>query len=108
MGSLFGGGSAKRAAEAQAKATRDAARDASRANNYAAEAAANQIALSQELRSAQQYADDLLTQNPVDVADVRLSADATGEDDLLGGDYDPLRRRRTTRDTYNSDNSQLI
>lgn len=108
MGSLFGGGSAKRAAEKQAQATRDAARDASRANNYAAEAAANQIALSQQLKAAQAFADDLLTQNPVGVADVRLSVDATAQDDLLGADYDPLRRRRTTRDTYNSDNSQLI
>lgn len=104
MGSLFGGGSAKRAALRQAKATTDAANDAAAANNYQAEAAANQMVLAQELKAAQDYADNLLATNPIGVADVRLSTDATGEDDLLGGNVDPLRRRRTTRDTYRSNN----
>lgn len=95
MGSLFGGGSAKRAAKEQAAATREAARLQSVQNSYAAEAAAQQITLSQQQRAEQARANDLLS-TPMGTAEVDLSTTP----DVLADDGDLLRRRRNTRQTY--------
>lgn len=97
MGSVFGGGSAKRAAKESAEATRAAARAQALQNNYAAQGAAQQQQLATEQRAQQQKADDLLS-TPMESATVDLATDAedAGEDDLL-------TRRRTTRQTYQAD-----
>lgn len=98
MGELFGGGSAKRAAKEQARATREAARAAAKASNYQAEAAAQQMTLAADQRSQQQMANDLLS-TPMESATVDLAS----ESDVDVADDDLLTRRRTTRQTYQSD-----
>lgn len=99
MGELFGGGDAKKAAKEQAAATREAARLQSQSANYQAEAAAQQMTLAQEQHQQQQLANDLLSK-PMDSATVDLASDDNADE----GD-DLLTKRRTTRQTYQSDRS---
>jgi transcription termination factor NusB len=102
MGSLFGGGSAKKAAKEQAAATREAARLAALSANYQAEANANQMTLAIEQRQQQAIADELLS-TPMEAATVDL---AVGDD--LMGDDDMMTRRRTKRQSYQSQRTSGI
>jgi len=93
MGSLFGGGDAKKAAKIQADATTAAAKAQAEQANYAAMASAQQQSLATEQRAAQQKANDLLS-TPMESATVDLAADE-GDDNA-----DLLKRKKTTRQTY--------
>lgn len=101
MGSLFGGGSAAKAAKRQAEATEKAARDAARQANFQAEAAAQSMTLAQEQRKATAAAEDLLS-TPMENATVDLAQSPDeGEDDDL------LTRRKTTRQKYQAPRTGL-
>lgn len=95
MGSIFGGGSAKKAAKRQTEAIREQTRLQVQSGNFAAQAAIQQMTEAQQARTNQEYVEDLLG-TPVETADVNLNPqreEATGE---------VLRRRRTTRQQYQS------
>lgn len=96
MGSILGGGSAKKAAKENAKAIRDQTRLNVVSANMAAEAAANQMAQAQAQRIATKYAEDLLA-TPQEAAKVNLAteANANTEEGLV-------TRRRGVRAAYQS------
>ncbi len=94
MGSVFGGGSAKKAAKAQARAIREQTRLNVQQANLQAESAAQQMASAQANRAASDYAERLLSK-PVEQASVSL---APNESVVQDGDL--LSRLRTTRDAY--------
>lgn len=93
MGSIVGGGGAKRAAKRQARAIEEQTRNNVIAANAQAEAMAQQMANAQAMRVATKRAEELLS-TPAEVAKVSLRPqDVDDNGDLL-------TRRRTTRSTY--------
>lgn len=94
MGSLTGGGSAKRAALAQAAALDRQTEAQTRNTNYQVEAMASMMANAQASQIASEYAEKLLSR-PIENVDVTL-----GTSDLDLRTDDLLGRRRTTRQQY--------
>jgi hypothetical protein len=94
MGSIVGGGSAKKAALRQAAATDRQTNLQTQSTNYQIEAMANQMATAAAQQAASEYADKLLSQ-PIDNVDVTL-----GTSDLDLKTNDLIGRRRTSRQTY--------
>jgi hypothetical protein len=94
MGSFLGGGSAKKAAKAQARAIREQTRLNVQQANLQAESSAQQMAAAQAQRAAADYAERLLSK-PAEQASVSLAPNETvaQDDGLLG-------RLRTVRDSY--------
>lgn len=101
LGSIFGGGDAKKAAKIQAEATREATRASVAQAGYAAEAAASQIRNTMLNEAATEYAKSLLGR-PMEQVNVRL---APQEQAMT---TDRTARRRGVRDTYMSDPRSII
>lgn len=94
MGSIFGGGSAKRAALKQAEALDRQTELQTEQTNRQVEAMAQQMANAQARQIATEYAEKLLS-TPIEDVDVTLG---TSDLDLMTDDL--LGRRRTTRQQY--------
>lgn len=94
MGSILGGGSAKRAAKEQAAALDRQTQMQTTQTNYQVQAMASMMADAQAKLVAQEYADKLLSR-PIDRVNVTL-----GQSDLDVRTDELLGRRRTTRQQY--------
>lgn len=94
MGSLFGGGSAKRAAKEKAAAIDRQTKLQTQQTNLQVEAMADQMAQAAARQQASEYAQQLLGQ-PLEQVDVTL-----GTSDLDLATDDLIGRRRTRRQTY--------
>ncbi len=94
MGSLIGGGSAKRAAKEQARALDRQTELQTKQTNYQVEAMARMMADAQANQVATEYAERLLSR-PIENVDVTLG---TADLDLMTDNL--LGRRRTTRQRY--------
>src|SRR5690554_1754701 len=94
LNSLFGGGSAKRAAQEQAAALDRQTRLQTAQTKYQVEAMTRQMANAQAQQIASEYAEQLLGR-PIERVDVNL-----GTSDLDLATDDLLGRRRTTRQQY--------
>lgn len=94
MGSLFGGGSAKRAAKEQAAALDRQTNSQTQQANYQAQAMADQMTQAVAAQAAAEYAEKLLGA-PIEAVDVTL-----GTSDLDARTDDLIGRRRTTRQNY--------
>lgn len=94
MGSIFGGGSAKKAAKKQAAAIDRQTDLQTQQTNYQIQAMADQMATAAAQQAASEYAEKLLGA-PIETVDVTLGASDLDlkTDDLIG-------RRRTTRQQY--------
>lgn len=99
MGSLTGGGSAKRAALQQAAALDRQTNAQTLSANYQVEAMARMMADTQAKQVAQGFAEQLLSR-PIETVDVTL-----GTSDLDLATDDLLGRRRTTRQRYQTPRS---
>lgn len=94
MGSLIGGGSAKRAAKKQAAAIDKQTNLQTQSTNYQIKAMADQMANAAAQQAAAEYAEKLLGK-PIDTVDVTLgTSDLDIQTDNLMG------RRRNMRDDY--------
>ncbi len=94
MGSVFGGGSAKKAALKQAAALDKQTELSTLSTGYQVEAMAAQMRNTQAQQIASEYAEQLLSR-PIDSVDVTL-----GTSDLDLATDGLLGRRRTSRSTY--------
>lgn len=94
MGSILGGGSAKRAAKAQAAALDRQTNNQTQQANYQAQAMADQMTQAVAAQAAAEYAEKLLG-SPIETVDVTL-----GTSDLDMRTDDLIGRRRTTRQNY--------
>lgn len=94
MGSLIGGGSAKRAAKKQAAAIDKQTNLQTQSTNYQIKAMADQMANAAAQQAAAEYAEKLLGK-PIDTVDVTL-----GTSDLDIQTDNLLGRRRNVRNDY--------
>jgi len=94
MGSIIGGGSAKKAAQKQADALDRQTLANTKNANYQVEAMADMMAQAQAAKVAAAYAERLLSK-PIDSVNVTL-----GTSDLDVQTDNLLGRRRTTRQSY--------
>lgn len=94
MGSLFGGGGAKRAAKTQAAALDRQTNLQTQQTNYQVQAMADQMAQAAAQQAASDYAEKLLSA-PIETVDVTL-----GSSDLDLRTNDLIGRRRTQRQQY--------
>lgn len=94
MGSLLGGGSAKRAAQRQADAADRQTKLQTETTNYQIKAMSDQMAQAAAQQAANEYANKLLG-TPIENVDVTL-----GTSDLDLKTDNLLGRRRTTRQAY--------
>lgn len=101
LGSIFGGGDAKKAAKIQAEATREATRAQVQQAGYAAEAAAAQIRNTMQNEAASEFAKSLLGR-PMEQVNVRLAPQEQV------ATTDRTLRRQSVRDTYMSEPRSLI
>lgn len=94
MGSVFGGGSAKKAALKQADALDRQTNNQTQQANFQAQAMADQMTQAVAAQAAAEFAEQLLGK-PIENVDVTL-----GTSDLDMRTDDLIGRRRTTRQTY--------
>lgn len=94
MGSILGGGSAKKAAKKQAEALDRQTNLQTQQANYQAQAMADQMTQAVAAQAAAEYAEQLLGK-PIENVDVTL-----GTSDLDLRTDDLIGRRRTKRQTY--------
>lgn len=94
MGSVFGGGSAKKAAKKQAAAIDKQTNLQTQSTNFQIKAMADQMANAAAQQAAAEYAEKLLG-NPIDTVDVTL-----GTSDLDIQTDNLLGRRRNVRNDY--------
>lgn len=94
MGELFGGGSAKRAAQQQAAAIDRQTRSSTINTNYQIQSMADQLANAAAAQTAREYAEQLLSR-PLETVDVTL-----GTSDLDVRTDNLLGRRRPVRSAY--------